>query len=197
MEGFLLSDNPGTIALVACHLVFAVSWIGLISSPRSGSPQPAKTTARTASRSLTTEAKSIPDGWMASAMATLTELHRGNHWSPRSIERVPRMIAGTTGSCRLRGDPEGTEIEARKPRAARKGTLRKKHQQAPLPRGVGDAIEVGKAVGHLESFEKQNPKAPQQRPGKNLACELLLDDVGGLAREEPRPRRRRPCSSRD
>jgi hypothetical protein len=52
---------------------------GLLSSPRSGSPQPAKMTLRTASRNRTTSANSLPFGSMGDSMLTLMALHRGNH----------------------------------------------------------------------------------------------------------------------
>jgi cation transport regulator len=52
---------------------------GLMSSPRSGSPHPAKMTPRTASRSCTVEAKSLPAGAMGCSKVTLIGLHLGNH----------------------------------------------------------------------------------------------------------------------
>ena len=173
-------DDAGTTALVACHLVFAVSWIGLISSPRSGSPQPANTTARTEFPQLHHRGE-IGSGGLNGIVNGDTD--RTPSWEP--------LLATQHRSCsthdprhhrqlRLRRNPEGTEIETRKPRPTRKGTLRKEHQQAPLSCDAGDTIEVGKAVGQLEAFEKQNPQAPQQGAGKNLIRELLLDDIDGL-----------------
>lgn len=52
---------------------------GFTSSARSGSPHRARITFRTASRSCTSEAKSVPYGLIASSIWMLRGVHRGNH----------------------------------------------------------------------------------------------------------------------
>jgi CYTH domain-containing protein len=66
--------------------------------PRSGSPHFAKIARRALSRIATTAAKPVPVGSMASPISTLTGDHRGNHCSPRSIDRVPRSTPGNMGT---------------------------------------------------------------------------------------------------
>ena len=70
-----LRDPAGTDR----YPVEALSAGGFTSSPRSGSPQRANMLALTSSRSAKTDAKLLPDGWMGSAMSTVTAPRRGNH----------------------------------------------------------------------------------------------------------------------
>ncbi len=64
---------------------------------KSGSPQWRKIVARAASRSRTAAAQSSPSGEMAGSTITSSRPRRGNHEPARNIERVPRIVTGTTG----------------------------------------------------------------------------------------------------
>src|SRR6516162_6437231 len=75
-----IEDQISDRALLRSLLFGAgVGEAGLISSPRSGSPEPASTTPRTESRSCTIEARSVPVGRTGLSILTLIGVHRGNH----------------------------------------------------------------------------------------------------------------------
>jgi pimeloyl-ACP methyl ester carboxylesterase len=67
-------------------------------SARSGSPQCPRISARATSRSRIAAAQSVPSGWTSVPIVTATVPRRGNHWSDRRMERVPRMVTGTSGT---------------------------------------------------------------------------------------------------
>ena len=174
------SPSPSLNMPFARHSHQATAGVGLVSSPRSGSPQRASTALRTASRNRSTDAKSAPEGAIGSRTSTLMGARRGNHCSPRSIDRVPRMTPGRTGRFASAATLKAPRKKPGEAGPARERAFGKEHQHTALLGRGNHGLGIGETIHHVVSLNKQCAQAAQHRTGEDLAGEFTLGNKGRL-----------------